>query len=437
MRRDDEIFRSGPKLIDVELTAGDRLNLEMPKEALQSFRDSGDFDDIELLSEESLRDIYPESERLLQLDLPEDSRLIGLSIAESGIADFGFRVVGIARRGGNKLFPGGGDRLEVGDRLLVHGSKNSIRRIRGLQTLEPISGEDEFNPLESPGFGYAEVTLAPGSALAGETPRGLDFRNRYGLSILAIWREGRSIGSHVRNVRLEFGDALLLSGKRERIEALTSDDDFLLLSRGAYDSETATTGKGKTWLAAGIMAAVVAAVLAGWLPIAVAAIAGATLMIASRCLDIEEAYKSIEWKSVFLIACMIPLGIAMQKSGAAEWVGNGVAKAVGPFGPWGLIVGLYLITALATTIVPTTALVVIMAHIGMDACKDFEGIDERTVVMAIALAASASFTSPISHPANVLVMGPGGYRFLDYVKMGMLLALAVMLTVLPILALWH
>ncbi len=158
-------------------------------------------------------------------------------------------------------------------------------------------------------------------------------------------------------------------------------------------------------------------------------------MIVCRCLNIDQAYRAIEWKSVFLIACMIPLGVAMKETGAAKWLGDGVAAVAGPFGPWGLIIALYLMTSLATTIVPTAALVLIMANIGMDAAATMD-IDPRMIVMAIAMAASASFTSPISHPANVLVMGPGGYRFVDYVKMGLILALVVALTVLPLLAWW-
>jgi di/tricarboxylate transporter len=205
-----------------------------------------------------------------------------------------------------------------------------------------------------------------------------------------------------------------------------------VLSHAAYEPPEKESPL-KTAVAAGIMATVVATVLVGWLPIAIAAIAGATLMVVVRCLSIEEAYKSIEWKSVFLIACMIPLGAAMKDSGAAAWLAQGVATVAKPFGPWGIIVGLYLMTALATTIVPTAALVLIMAQIGMDAAKVYD-MPPQMVVMAVAMAASASFTSPISHPANVMVMGPGGYRFIDYVKMGLLLALVVMATVLPLIA---
>ena len=235
-------------------------------------------------------------------------------------------------------------------------------------------------------------------------------------------------------MKLEFGDALLLSGEREAVESLADDSDFLILSRSAY-SETARNHPAKALVAAALMLAVVVPVLLGWLPIAIASVAGAALMVTAKCLTMEDAYKAIEWKSVFLIAGMIPLGTAMDSSGAAEWVAQGVAGVVEPFGFWGILVGLYLLTSVATTIVPTTALVLIMAPIAIGMANK-TGMSPQLMMMAIAMAASASFTSPISHPANVLVMGPGGYRFIDYVKMGMLLALVVMLTVLPALALY-
>jgi di/tricarboxylate transporter len=182
------------------------------------------------------------------------------------------------------------------------------------------------------------------------------------------------------------------------------------------------------------MLAVVGLVLAGLLPIAIAAVAGAAVMLATRCLTMEEAYRAIDWKSVFLIAGMIPLGTAMDGSGAARWIAEGVSGAMAPFGLWGILIGIYVLTAAATTIVPTTALVLIMAPIAIGTSAEM-GIDPKLLMMGVAMAASASFTSPISHPANVLVMGPGGYRFIDYVKMGLVLALVVAVTVLP-LVIW-
>ena len=146
----------------------------------------------------------------------------------------------------------------------------------------------------------------------------------------------------------------------------------------------------------------------------------------------DEAYRAIEWRAVFLIAGMIPLGAAMQDSGAASFLAEGVVGFLGPLGPWPVIVGLYVITAVATTIIPTAALVLLMAPITIQTCTEL-GVSPLTGMMAIAMAASASFTSPISHPANILVMGPGGYRFVDYLKLGIPLALVVFLAVFAVL----
>jgi di/tricarboxylate transporter len=433
-----KIYRD-PEMLSLRLEAGDRFQLEMERESVENLKTSGQFDRVEILTEESLGEIYPKSDQLLELKIPDESHLGSLTISHSGIGELGLRIIAIGREAGGVFFPAGEEGLEIGDSLLIHGSRADIDRFHGLQSLAPEEGLEDGDLETDSESGHAEITLSPRSELAGKTPLELDFHRRYGLQILSIWRSGRSYRSHVRNIRLEFGDALLVSGPRERIEALAGDEDFLILSQSAYQtaSAAARSPRWKTALSGGLMLAVVISVLSGWLPIAIAAVAGATAMITTRCLSIQDAYRAIEWKSVFLIACMIPLGTAMQTSHAAEWLGKGVAWLASPFGAWGLIVGLYIMTTLATTIVPTTALVVIMASIGMDAAASFPGIDKSTVVMAIALAASASFTSPISHPANVLVMGPGGYRFIDYLKMGMLLAVVVMLTILPILAFWR
>ena len=166
--------------------------------------------------------------------------------------------------------------------------------------------------------------------------------------------------------------------------------------------------------------------------IAIAAVAGSALMVATRCLSMDAAYRAIEWKSVFLIAGMLPLGLAMQQTGAANLIAEGVLQIAGPLGPWGVVVGLYLVTAAATMVIPTAALVVLMAPIVLKASADM-GISPHASMMAMAIAASASFTSPISHPANLLVMGPGGYRFKDYVRIGVPLTILVLIVTLLVL----
>jgi len=173
-------------------------------------------------------------------------------------------------------------------------------------------------------------------------------------------------------------------------------------------------------------------VLAGVLPIAVSAIIGASAMVLTGCLSMDQAYRAIDWRAVFLIAGMLPLGIAMHESGTAEFLANLVITGLGGLGPWPVIAGLYLVTAFATMIIPTAVLVVLMSPIVILASAEM-GIEPNTAMMAIAMAASASFTSPISHPANILVMGPGGYRFSDYLKLGVPLSLVVFVTVMILL----
>ena len=149
----------------------------------------------------------------------------------------------------------------------------------------------------------------------------------------------------------------------------------------------------------------------------------------------EEAYRYIEWKAVFLIAGMLPLGTALDKSGAARLLAEQMVAVLGPLGPYAVLFGLLVITFAATSIIPTAALVVLMVPIALKTSASL-GISPHTLMMGIAMAASSSFTSPISHPANVLVMGPGGYRFVDYIKVGApltLVILVVLMIVLPIL----
>ena len=183
-----------------------------------------------------------------------------------------------------------------------------------------------------------------------------------------------------------------------------------------------------------IMTGILLPVIMGWVPIYIAAVVGAALMVLSGCLTMQEAYRQIEWKAVFLIAGMLPLGTALDQTGAAKLLAEGVVDLVGPYGPSAVMFGLVGLTFLATCFVPTAALVVLMAPIVLNTSANM-GLSPYAFMMAIAMAASASFTTPISHPANILVMGPGGYRFADYLKVGGLLTiviLAVIMVVMPI-----
>jgi di/tricarboxylate transporter len=181
-----------------------------------------------------------------------------------------------------------------------------------------------------------------------------------------------------------------------------------------------------------IMAGVIITVLIGWIPIAIAAIAGSALMIVTGCLRIEDAYRQIDWRAVFLIAGMLPLGIAMEQSGAAEFLANGMIALVGDLGATALMAGLFLLTNVASQFMPNAVVTVLMAPIALSTAAD-QNISPYALMMIIAIAASAAFMSPVGHPANVLVMGPGGYRFSDYMKVGIPLTIVVLIITLLVL----
>ncbi|NWK57007.1 SLC13 family permease [Verrucomicrobiaceae bacterium N1E253] len=423
-------IRSGIPLL--VLQSGDCLRVETREENVSEYVKSGCFSQVTRIEGDAMDVFYEESQSLFQLEISEWSQFAGRRISETRVGEvLHLRIVGIARKSGENYFPVGDDVFQPGDKLLVQGSRQTEDILHGLQSLE-LSQGNELGDLHDLDVGLAEVTLSPQSSLAGKKIAEMNFRRRYGLQIQAIWRRGQVLGYGLSNESLELGDAILLTGPGRRIEDLATDADFLVLSRQDV-GQPQSKGGGKAWLATLVMLGVIVMVLFGVLPIAVAAIAGVVVMVIGRCLSMDDGYRAIEWQSVFLIACMIPMGTAMQESGAAQWIAGGVASVAEPFGAWGMVIGLYVLTSLATTIVPTTALVLIMAPIAIGAAVRL-GISPHLIMMAVAMAASASFTSPISHPANVMVMGPGGYRFIDYVKMGVLLAVVVMLTVVPIIA---
>ena len=414
----------------VPIRAGDRMLVQGELDAISELGKFKDFDEVRALSAEELGQIYEIEDRLFVLRLPKDSELAGATLEKARLSDvFDFRVGAIFRDGELTVMPGGDEVLAGGDLLLVEGQPEDLDVLRGLQELEV---EAKLGPsvgaLESERLTLMDATLDPRSSLAGRTVGELNFRERYGIELAGIWREGETITADLSDERLQVGDALLMIGPRDRLALLENDSDFLILT--PLGQEPPDTRRAP--LAAGIMLGVIAVVMAGYAPISVAAVVGGTIMVLTGCLNMEQAYRAIDWRAIFLIAGMLPLGIAMQDTGAAEYLAGQMMMLLGDAGPWPVITGLYLLTAMATMIIPTAALVVLMSPIVLSAMAEF-GLAPETAMMAVAMAASASFTSPISHPANILVMGPGGYRFVDYLKVGVPLTLVVFVAVMLLL----
>jgi len=430
IRRNDSNKRTN--LQDEPLQRGDMLLVAGTEEHLEEIEKTTGFDQFRYVERSELTDVYHLHERLMVMQVSPDSALVEKSLKESRLGDaLGSRVLGILRGENPIIMPEPHEILQAEDRLVVEGRQRDFDNLRGLEELEIERRTDtDVEKLVSGDAGLVEAILSPQTTLEGKTLRQINFREKFGLNVLALWRKGRAHRSNLRDMELRFGDALLLLGPRAKLQLLGREPDIIVLTETAQEELRIEKMK----LSILIMVAVLLPVILGWVPIYIAAVVGAALMVLFGCLTMEEAYRQIEWKAVFLIAGMLPLGTALDQTGAARLIAEGVVALVGPFGPKAVMFGLIALTFIATCFVPTAALVVLMAPIALNTAVDM-GLSPYALLMAVAMAASASFTTPISHPANILVMGPGGYRFADYLKVGGLLTLVtlvVLMAVLPI-----
>ncbi len=421
-------------LQDLPLQDGDTLLLQGTKPSPSIFDEIEDFGELRhsSLSDGRIVNNYRLQERLLVAHIPEGSPLVGKILLDSRLADtFGLVALAIIRPGETELLPSSNTQLKAGDQILVEGNPEDLLIVRALQGLNI---ERQLNmkrvELESADAGLVEAVLSPRTSLVNKSLRQIHFREKFGLSVLAIWRNGRAFRSDLNHMTLQFGDAFLLYGAWGKIRLLSSETDFLVLE----EEEQIIAQPKKAPLAALIMVGVIGSVLVGWLPISIAALVGAALMVLTGCLSMEDAYYYIDWRVVFLIACMLPLGIAMEQTGTASLLAEGMVALVGDLGETALLAGLFVLTSILSQVMPNPVVTVLMAPIAINTAGDL-GMSPYALMMVVAIAASASFMSPVGHPANILVMGPGGYRFADYMKVGIpltILVLIIALLVLPV-----
>ncbi|MCA9902125.1 MAG: SLC13 family permease [Anaerolineales bacterium] len=366
---------------------------------------------------------YQLKDYLAELHVMPESPLIGKTIVESRLGEaYDLTVMGVVRDGRMRLGILPNAHIRPGDVLLVKGSEEqmlSVRRKIGVT----LSAESEFDEhdWQNEEVSVAELVVSQKAPFIGKTLKSANFRARYGLTVLAIWREEKSIAGKLDNVRLRLGDTLLVQGRRERIEEAGNDISFLLLTSRQEEPSLRTS---KAPLNLVIFISMITLVGLGWLHISVAAVLGAILSVLTGCLTMDEAYKSIEWKSVYLIAGMLPMGIAMENTGTALFLSEQIIGLVGGLGPRGIMVGLFLLTTVLTAFMSNAAAAVLVAPIAIQSSVTL-GIDPHAFVMGTAIAASNSFVTPIGHQACVLVYGPGGYRFFDFARVGLPLTIVI------------
>lgn len=383
-----------------------------------------------LMSEQRvhLADVYGLKERWFRARVPVDSPLVGRTLEEAGLGrELGVNVIATLAGGQSRLAPPPRDRLYADEILFLQARVEQVESLqaRGLQVEADPRLMEHLADAE---VGLFEVVLAPRSRVVNKTLREIHFREKFDLTVVALWRDGRPRRVGIGEMALQWGDALLVLGPRERARVLQSEGDYIVLSNSFQEPVRAR----RMPHAILIMAGSVLLAGLGWLPIAEAMLAGALATILVGALTIDEAYQAIELRSIFLIAGMLPVGLALTKTGAAAAIGEGMIGLLGGLGPLGVVAGVLVVTMILTQFMTGQATAVILAPIAIQAAVTMHS-DPRLFALAVAYGSSLAFLTPLGHPANVLVMGPGGYRFADYVRVGALLTLLCIVIVLALL----
>jgi di/tricarboxylate transporter len=370
-----------------------------------------------------LAGLYGLRKNLSELLVAEGSCMSGINIKEGDWARrFGINILGISRGGHINFGPPGNEIVRAGDILLVQGEVvRSEIEVCGLKILPKRKPPEE---IADENIVLGEVVLSPRATMAGKTLKEIHFRDKYRLNVVAIWREGQPLREGLADIPLRFGDALLVQGSPLQMRLLRDDRDFILLE----EDPDAVLHPGKAGRAAAILILVLGIAAFGWLPVAVISLVGAILMILAGCLTMDDAYRSIEWKAIFLIAGMWPLGIAIRSTGLADTI-SGLVGGFSVYGSGALAVSLILGGMFLTQFLGSQVASIVLTPIGLTMAAA-AGADPRAMGMAIALSCSLAFLSPLGHPVNILVMGSGGYTFRDYIKVGGPLTLLILLIII-------
>jgi len=376
---------------------------------------------------------YHLSERLFRARIPSGSILIDRKLSESNLRDkYRLNIVAIERNHGKILAPSPDFTFQQGDVLLIEGRLEEFLQVDEEPYLEiqPTTTYQERD-LETSNVVLTEVVLSPRSRLIGHTLKETQFREKYGMTVLAVWNGERVIRTGLSDLKLSFGDALLLQGPRDRLSVLRLSSDMIVLSE---DEKTSIKDYTKGALAITIFALTLAVAILGPFSVGEVMLAGALCMVILNVFSMEEAYRAIEWRIVFLVAGMLPLGMAMTKTGATTLFAQKLIDIVGTHGPYLLLLILLTLTVLLSQGMKGAAVSAVVAPIAIHSAQQI-GVDPRAMAMGVALATSMAFITPLGHPVNILMMGPGGYRFRDFFKVGLpltILLFIVVLVTLPI-----
>ncbi|MCX6069609.1 MAG: SLC13 family permease [Chloroflexi bacterium] len=363
-----------------------------------------------------LEALYGIERTLCEVRVQPGSALAGMSLRQGEwAARLGLTVVGLARDGHMMVSPSPDEIIQEGDVVLAQGMpQENVLTDYGLRLqAQPEMAHHIANGVAVLG----EIVLSPRTSTAGKTLRELHFRETYGLNVLALWRRNKPVVEGISEMPLEPGDALLVQGSAARFSLLRDQRDFLLLE----EDPDAILRPRKARLAAVITLVTLVMAAMGWLPVSVATLAGAALLMLTRCVSMDDGYRAIEWKAIFLIAGMWPLGTALVSTGLADIAADALLRVTHGM-PALALAAILLLTAglLSQVIGGQVAVPILLAPVAV-AIGHGTGADPRGLAMAVALGSSLGFLTPVGHPVNTLVMGPGGYTSRDFLRVGGLL----------------
>jgi di/tricarboxylate transporter len=361
---------------------------------------------------------YQLGEYITEMRVGENSPLIGKSVLESRLGQDHdvtvLRLLHVTKAVWAPLRQA----VQGGDVLLVRGEIGELMRLRDSAKLElNVEFKLRDETLQTEDLRLVQALVAPGSDLIGNTLKDLDFRNRYKALVLAIQRRGEAISEKLNSVELGLGDAVLIQAHEAQVKRLRSDKNFIVL-----DEVPGVALRHKAPLVLGILAAVVGLAAFNVLPILVTALLGCLALVLTRCLRLEEAYHAINWQVIFLLAGILPLGIAMQKSGAAGFIAERAVGMVGGMGPVAVLAVVYLMTSVMTDTMSNNAAAVLLAPIAISTAEQV-GVDPRPFLMAITFAASTGFSTPVGYQTNTMIYNPGGYKYTDFLRTGVPLSI--------------
>jgi di/tricarboxylate transporter len=381
------------------------------------------------LVQPDLSTTYQLDERLWEVRVHADSPLVNQPLAASVIgSQLGATVAAIWHGREAKIAPAPTDRIAANDILLVFGREERVRQLEAQCTSIGRWGYQR-NGSRDLSVHLTEVIIPPRSPVIGQTLKELHFRTKFGLTAVALWREGRSYRTDVGDFPLQAGDALLMVGPPGRIRLLADEPGYIVLDQ-PHMAPAPSAGKARQ--AVVITAVVLLLAALGVVPTAESMLAGAVALVLAQCLSMEDAYRAIEWRVVVLIAGLLPIGTALVSTGVAGQIGQAFTWSLGSAGPLTLVMVLYIFTVILTQLVGGQVAALVIGPIAVSAAVQL-GVNPQAVGVAVAMGCSAAFMTPIAHPVNILMMGPGSYTFNDFLRIGFGMSLVCLLTMLLVM----